>query len=97
LSGFCVQEFDLWREAECYCQVAEFLLLKYKIISKSKFRASNTLLNSAEYATKRKVHFSFLAKTSCQDTATVTYPDPPSQAKYQCALRLKGPGVERLD
>jgi hypothetical protein len=45
------------REVECHCQVAEFLLQKYKIMNKSKFRASNTLLNSAEYAILRKEHF----------------------------------------
>jgi hypothetical protein len=58
--------------------VAEFLENKFKIIIKSKFTASNTLLNSAEYSITRKEHFSFLAQTSCQDTATVTYREAPS-------------------
>ncbi len=31
-------------------------------------------------------------KTSCQDTTTGTYPNPPSPAKIQCALQLRGPG-----
>jgi hypothetical protein len=53
----------------------------------SKFRTLNTLLNSAEYAITRKQHFCFLALTSCQDTATVMYPDPPFPVKYQCALQ----------
>ncbi len=48
-----------WRGAECHCQVAEFLLHKYKVI-KSKFSASNTLLNSAEYAIAWKEHINFL-------------------------------------
>ncbi len=30
------------------------------------------------------------------DTATVTYPDPPSSAKYQCALQLRGSGQDFL-
>ncbi len=60
---------------------------------KSKIRASNTLLNSAEYAITRKEQFSFL---SCQDTGTLTYPDPPSPAKYQCASQLRGPGEDFL-
>ncbi len=45
------------RGAECHCRVAEFLLHKYKIMIKSKFRSSNTLLNCAEYAITRKQHF----------------------------------------
>jgi hypothetical protein len=45
----------LWRGAGYHCQVAEFLLHKHKNI-KNKFRASNTLLNSAEYAITRKEH-----------------------------------------
>jgi|688.fasta_scaffold1737661_1 hypothetical protein len=49
------------RRAECHCQVAEVLLHKYKRMIKSKFTTSNALLNSAEYAIKRKEHFSFLA------------------------------------
>jgi hypothetical protein len=32
-----------------------------------------------------KEHFIFIAGTSCQDTSTVTYPDPPPPAKYQRA------------
>ncbi len=35
------------RGAECLCQVAEFLLHKFNKIIKSKFRASNALLNIA--------------------------------------------------
>jgi hypothetical protein len=38
-----------WRGAKCHCQVAEFLQPKYKRMNDSKFRALNTLLNSAEY------------------------------------------------
>jgi hypothetical protein len=49
------------RGAECHCQVAEFLLHKYKQMVESKFRASNTLFNSAQYAITRKEHFSFLS------------------------------------
>jgi hypothetical protein len=55
------QNSVFWRGTECHCQAAEFLLPKYKIMIKSKFRASNTLLNSAEHAKTRKEHFSFLA------------------------------------
>ncbi len=40
-------------------QVAEFRLHNI-FFMKSKFRASNTLLNSGEYAFTRKEHFSFL-------------------------------------
>jgi hypothetical protein len=36
------------RGAKCHCHVAEFLLHKCKNMIKSKFRASNTLLNSDE-------------------------------------------------
>jgi hypothetical protein len=39
--------------------VAEFLLYEYK------FRASNALLNSAEYAITRKENFSFIDLASC--------------------------------
>ncbi len=42
------------RATECHCQVAEFLLHKCKRIIKSNFRASNTLLNIAEYAITMK-------------------------------------------
>ncbi len=38
--------------------VAEFMLHKYKRTIKSKFSASNTLLNISEYAIIRKDHFS---------------------------------------
>jgi hypothetical protein len=41
--------------------VAEFLQHKCKRMIKSKFRASNALLNSAEHCITRKEHFSFLA------------------------------------
>jgi hypothetical protein len=44
------------RGAECHCRVAEFLLHKYKRMIKRKFRSSNTLLNSTEYAITRKEH-----------------------------------------
>jgi hypothetical protein len=47
----------------------------------SKFRASNTSLNRAEYALTRKEHFS---------TTTLIYPNPPSPAKRR-ALLLRGP------
>jgi hypothetical protein len=49
------------RGADCHCYVAEFLLNKCKKMIKSKFRASYTLLNSAEYAITRKESFSSLA------------------------------------
>jgi len=39
----------------------EFLQHNYKRMIKSKFRDSNTILNSTEYAITRKDHFSFLA------------------------------------
>jgi hypothetical protein len=78
-------------ELNVIAREAEFLLHMCKKVNNVKFTASNTLLNSAEYAIKRKEHFSFLAETSCQDTATVTYPDPPSPAQYQCTLQLRGP------
>ncbi len=68
---------------KCHCQVIKFLLYKYKRISKSKFTASNTLWNSAEYLITRKKHFSLLDQTSCLYTATVTYREAPSSAKYQ--------------
>jgi hypothetical protein len=55
------QNYVFWRGAEFYWQVAEFLLHKYKIMIKSSFRASNSLLNSVECAITRKDHFSFLA------------------------------------
>jgi hypothetical protein len=45
-----------WRRSDCHYQVAEFLIHKFKRMFKSKFRASNTLFNSAEYAITRKVH-----------------------------------------
>ncbi len=35
-----------WRGSKCHCQVAQFLLHKYKRMIKSKFRASNTLLTA---------------------------------------------------
>jgi hypothetical protein len=59
---------------------------------KSKLRASNTLLNSAKIAVTRRDHFCFLALTSCQDTTTVTYLNPPPPANNQCMLKLRGPG-----
>ncbi len=55
------QNSVFWRGAKWHWQVAEFLLYIYKRMIKSKFGASNTLLNSAEYAITRKEHFSFLA------------------------------------
>jgi hypothetical protein len=48
------------RGSECHWWIVEFLLHKCKRMIKSKFRASNTLLSSAEYAITRKEHFSFL-------------------------------------
>ncbi len=48
-------ELELWRGAECHCQVAEFLLHKNRRMIKSKLRAIITLLNSA--AIKRKEHW----------------------------------------
>jgi hypothetical protein len=48
----------LWRTAECYYQVAEFLLH----IFLHEFHASNALLNNAGYTKARKEYFSFLAK-----------------------------------
>jgi hypothetical protein len=43
------------------CWNKAFVLNKYKRMIRGKFRASNTLLNSAEYAITRQEHFSFLA------------------------------------
>jgi len=54
------QNSVFWRRAECHWQVVEFLH-KHKRMIKSKFTASNTSLNSAEYAIIKKEHFSFLA------------------------------------
>jgi hypothetical protein len=45
--------------------VAEFLLHEYKRMITIKFRASNALLNSAEYAITRKENFSFIDLASC--------------------------------
>ncbi len=42
------QNSAFMRVAECHCQIAEFLLYKYKRMIKSKCSASNALLNSAE-------------------------------------------------
>jgi hypothetical protein len=60
------QNSVLWRGAECHCQVTEFLPHKYKKIMKSKLKASNTLLNSAKNAVRRREHFCFHAETSGQ-------------------------------
>jgi hypothetical protein len=55
------QNYVFLRGAKFHWQVAEFLLHKDKRMIKSKFRASNTFLNSTEYAITRKEYFSFLA------------------------------------
>ncbi len=47
--------------------------------------ASNTILSSDEYAITRKGHFSFLAYTSCYDTATVTSESSPSSKNMAAA------------
>jgi hypothetical protein len=62
------QNSVFWRGAKCHCQVAEFLLHKCKKLLKL------CLEHQKHYAITRKEHFSFLALTSCQDIATVTYP-----------------------
>jgi hypothetical protein len=76
--------------------LAVFTVSARTLCSGEKFRASNILLKSAEYAIKRKEHFGFLAYTSCQDRATVTHPIPPSPAKYQFALQQRGLGQDFL-
>jgi hypothetical protein len=43
------------------CWNKAFVLYKYKRMIRGKFRASNTLLNSAGYAITRKEHSIFLA------------------------------------
>jgi hypothetical protein len=48
--------------------------LNFFLFYKIKFKASNTLLNSAENTITRKECFSFLVQISCIDTATVVYP-----------------------
>ncbi len=65
------------------------LLHKYKKLFKSKFRASNTLLDRAEYAITRTEHFSSLPK----HLATVAYF---SLQQKQFALQLRGPGQAPL-
>jgi len=57
---------------------------------KSKERASNTLLYSAEYAIRKKEHFSFLkhlARTQQRWRTQIL----PLQQQNQCALQLRGP------
>jgi hypothetical protein len=75
------QNSVFWRGAKCYLLPAEFLLHYYKKIIKSKFRSSNSLLNSAEYAIEGKIILvslpKHLARTRQQCTQIL-----PVQQKY---------------